>query len=130
MDAKELRKKLDEGLKTDVSGKTTPIQRLTPFLHALIDHLEEREYSLGDAIDAAWEKRNHPLDMLGREPATPAMQVYDKVLAETGSEEAAIKAVNALNIPDPGQQVSSEDLTRPASAQTNSEQVSAFNEAT
>ena len=28
MDAKELRKKLEEGLKPDVSGKTTPIQRL------------------------------------------------------------------------------------------------------
>jgi|FreactTroBogLake_1042271.scaffolds.fasta_scaffold01551_3 hypothetical protein len=43
MDAKELRKKLDEGLKPDSSGKTTPIQRLTPFLHDLVDYLERTE---------------------------------------------------------------------------------------
>jgi len=41
--ASELRKALDEALKPDSSGKTTPIQRLTPFLLKLTDYLQERE---------------------------------------------------------------------------------------
>ena len=75
MTAAELRKKLDEGLKVDNSGKSTPMQRLTPFLHDLVTYLEEHEGS--------------PLDML-KKPAEPA-------------------------------QVSSDDATRAATAQTNSE---------
>jgi hypothetical protein len=38
--ASELRKGLDEALKPDTSGKTTPIQRLTPFLRDLVEYLE------------------------------------------------------------------------------------------
>ena len=41
--ASELRKGLDEALKPDTSGKTTPIQRLTPFLRDLVDNLEATE---------------------------------------------------------------------------------------
>ena len=64
MKAAELRMKLAEGLRADVSGKTTPIQRLTPFLEALVSHLEQNEISLaalgdGNAIDAVNE-RNIP----------------------------------------------------------------------
>ena len=47
MTAAELRKKLDEGLRVDNSGKSTPIQRLTPFLHDLVDYLEEH-FAEGD----------------------------------------------------------------------------------
>lgn len=43
MKASELRDKLNEGLRPDVSGKTTPIERLRPFLEALLTHLEEQE---------------------------------------------------------------------------------------
>ena len=39
--ASELRKGLDEALKPDTSGKTTPIQRLTPFLRELVAFLEQ-----------------------------------------------------------------------------------------
>ena len=35
MNAEELRKSLDNGLRADSSGKTTPMGRLTPFLHDL-----------------------------------------------------------------------------------------------
>ena len=39
MNAAELRKSLDNGLRADSSGKTTPIQRLTPFLYDLVKYL-------------------------------------------------------------------------------------------
>ena len=60
MTAAELRKKLDEGLRADSSGKSTPIQRLTPFLQALVKYLEDREIMLfemkpGDVIVTANE---------------------------------------------------------------------------
>lgn len=42
--ASELRKALDEALKPDSSGKTTPIQRLTPFLRDLVTYLEEHQF--------------------------------------------------------------------------------------
>ena len=45
MKAAELRTKLAEGLRVDSSGRTTPIQRLTPFLNDLITFLEERDSS-------------------------------------------------------------------------------------
>jgi hypothetical protein len=45
MNIEELRKSLGEGLKADTSGKTTPMQRLTPFLSDLVNFLEERETS-------------------------------------------------------------------------------------
>ena len=79
MNAAELRKKLDEGLKPDSSGKSTPIQRLTPFLVALVTYLEENEVEYNDLIHA----------------------------------EAAIEKRTS--------QVSSDDATRAATAQTNSE---------
>lgn len=44
MNAAELRKKLDEGLRADSSGRSTPIQRLTPFLQNLVTYLEEQEF--------------------------------------------------------------------------------------
>ena len=62
MTAAELRKKLDEGLRVDNSGKSTPMQRLTPFLHDLVTYLEEHEGS--------------PLDML-KKPTEPAQVSSD-----------------------------------------------------
>lgn len=50
--ASELRKTLDEALKPDTSGKTTPMQRLTPFLRLLIEHLEENETAVLSLIHA------------------------------------------------------------------------------
>ena len=82
MTAAELRKKLDEGLKVDNSGKSTPMQRLTPFLHDLVTYLEEHE----------------------------APKLVRFVDPETG-ETADL----------PEQKVSSDDATRAATAQTNSE---------
>jgi hypothetical protein len=81
MDAKELRKKLNEGLKPDSSGKSTPIQRLTPFLTALVDYIDEHD------SDAQIEK------------------LIDRMRER---EERHT-------------QVSSDDATRAATAQTNSE---------
>lgn len=43
MNAEELRKSLDNGLRADSSGKTTPMGRLTPFLHDLVNYLEDHE---------------------------------------------------------------------------------------
>ena len=50
--ASDLRKALDEALKPDSSGKTTPIQRLTPFLRELMQHLEENETAVLSLIHA------------------------------------------------------------------------------
>ena len=82
MTAKELRTKLRDGLRPDSSGKSTPIQRLTPFLNDLLAYLEEHE----------------------------APEMADFMDPETG-ERARL----------PVEKVSSDDATRPASAQTNSE---------
>ena len=49
MNAAELRKSLDNGLRADSSGKTTPMGRLTPFLHDLVTYLAEREPNSTDA---------------------------------------------------------------------------------
>ena len=94
--AAELRKKLDEGLRVDNSGKSTPMQRLTPFLHDLVTYLEEHEGS--------------SLDMLKK----PIELVSGRT----------IKVAEA-DLP-PGAQVSSDDLSRSSlSPQTTSEQVGA-----
>jgi hypothetical protein len=63
MDAKELRKKLDEGLKPDSGGKTTPIQRLTPFLIALCDYLDQ--VSSDDATEAGTSVQAKPEQSVG-----------------------------------------------------------------
>lgn len=53
MNAEELRKSLDNGLRADSSGKTTPMGRLTPFLHDLVKYLAEREPNSTDAVPQA-----------------------------------------------------------------------------
>ena len=51
--AAELKKSLILGLLPDVSGKTTPIQRLTPFLRDLVQYLEEHEQVSSDTVTQA-----------------------------------------------------------------------------
>lgn len=53
MNAAELRKSLDNGLRADSSGKTTPIQRLTPFLYDLVKYFEEREINPLDMLKSS-----------------------------------------------------------------------------
>lgn len=53
MNAAELRKSLDNGLRADTSGKTTPMQRLTPFLNDLVKYLEEREVNPLDMLKSS-----------------------------------------------------------------------------
>ena len=93
MNAAELRKKLDEGLNVDNSGKSTPMQRLTPFLRALMDKLEEDEKAI---------------EFLGTiRPNHTAQEFAD----HSGLTPPALF----------GETVSSDDATRAATAQTNSE---------
>ena len=81
--ASELRKALDEALKPDSSGKTTPIQRLTPFLRALMDYLEERE-QIEIVFDA--EEGKHRLKV----SSTPATQAAPALpTSESGSASKA-----------------------------------------
>jgi hypothetical protein len=94
MDAKDLRKKLTEGLKPDSSGKSTPIQRLTPFLNDLVTYLEDEEHKHADAFDTL----KGEMDSLGKPPVD--IRITTEALRE---------------------QVSSDDATRAATAQTNSE---------
>ena len=131
MTAAELRKKLDEGVKVDNSGKSTPIQRLTPFLQELVTYLEVTEAlatSRYKAQDESFEDHSGltPPILFGSTKEAPqfrepkALEVYDKIIRDGGTEAEAIDAVNAMHVPD-NPQVSSDDATRAATAQTNSE---------
>ena len=99
MNAAELRKKLDEGLKVDNSGKSTPMQRLTPFLQELVTYLEEHEGS--------------SLDIL-KKPSAPFVLDDKNQILERDHSGLTPPALF-------GAQVSSDDATRAATAQTNSE---------
>ena len=106
MTATELRGALNQALKPDNSGKSTPMQRLTPFLEALVTHLEEQENEV-QIITRGWSAKDprNNLDML-KKPV--------ELVAGLTTEVAA------ADLP-PGAKVSSDDATRAATAQTNSE---------
>jgi hypothetical protein len=70
----DLRKKLNEGLRNDSSGKSTPIQRLTPFLQDLVTYLEEHDTDA--QLEATIERikaslQENPLDVLHRADGFP-----------------------------------------------------------
>lgn len=102
MTAAELRKKLDEGLKVDNSGKSTPMQRLTPFLHDLVTYLEENENQFTEGVIGQHET------------------VSDRAMSQ-GDQPIATAVRHASNDPHTIAQVSSDAMTEVATPQTNSE---------
>lgn len=88
MKAAELREKLADGLRGDTSGKTTPIQRLTPFLNDLVSYLEQEEVRLP------------VVSFFGEEDIAPAgkhlgTMTIDHIDAQKDSSNSATQAVPA-----------------------------------
>ena len=91
MTAAELRKKLDEGLRADSSGRSTPIQRLTPFLHDLVTYLEEREISPLDIFQQPAEPAQVSSD--DARQVVPALPTHESVGASKATAQpAAVEA--------------------------------------